>query len=83
MDLEKIALEIMEEACETDEIGEDLDLDLFETGLLDSLSKINLILLIEDKLKIRLQPTDLEKEDISTVNHFKSFLERTVNGSIC
>lgn len=78
MDLEKIALEIMEEACETDEIREDPELNLFEAGLLDSLSKINLILLMEEKLNIRLQPTDFENEDISSVNHFKAFLERTV-----
>jgi len=78
MDLDKIALEIMEKACETDEIREDLDLDLFETGLIDSLSKINLILFMEETLNIRLQPTDLEKEDISTVNHFKDFLKKKV-----
>lgn len=76
MDYEKIALEIMEEACETDEINEDLDMDLFDTGLLDSLSTINIILLIEEKIGLKLQPTDFEKIDITTVNNFKTFLER-------
>lgn len=76
MDFEKIALEIMEEACETDEIKEDLDMDLFEAGLIDSLSTLNIIMLIEEKLNIRLQPTDFEKINISTVNNFKAFLEK-------
>ena len=61
MNFENLALEIMESVCETDEVREDLDLDLFDAGFIDSLSVINIILEIENKLKIRLQPTDFEK----------------------
>ena len=67
MDFENLALEIMEEICETDEIKEDLDLDLFDAGLIDSLSTINIILLLEEKLGVRLQPTDFEKNEIIDV----------------
>ena len=77
-DLKNIALDIMEEIYETDEIREDPDLDLMDAGLIDSLSTINIILLIEDKLGLKLQPTDFTKEDISTVNNFISFLEGKV-----
>ncbi|MDO4476649.1 MAG: D-alanine--poly(phosphoribitol) ligase subunit DltC [Clostridia bacterium] len=76
MDFENLALEIMEEICETDEIKEDLDLDLFDAGLIDSLSTINIILLLEEKLGVRLQPTDFERNDITTVNNFIKFLEK-------
>ena len=76
MDYKELALEIMENVCETDEVREDLDMDLFEAGLMDSLSSINILLEIENKLGIKLQITDLDKSDISTVNNFKSFLER-------
>ena len=76
--LKNIALDIMEELCETDEIREDLDLDLLDAGLIDSLSTINIILLIEEKFGLKLQPTDFTKEDISTVNNFISFLEGKV-----
>lgn len=79
MDFENLALEIMENVCETDEIREDLDLDLFEAGFIDSLSVINIILEIEEKTKIRLQPTDFETKDILSVNNFKAFLERTAS----
>ena len=58
MNFENLALEIMENVCETDEVRENLDLDLFDTGFIDSLSVINIILEIENKLRIRLQPTD-------------------------
>lgn len=82
MDLKKIALEILEEACETDEIKEDLDLDLFEAGLIDSLTTINIILLIEEKLGIKLQPTDFRKENISNVNNLCKFLEEKIKNEI-
>lgn len=79
MNFENLALEIMENICETDEVREDLDLNLFDAGFIDSLSVINIILEIEDKLKIRLQPTDFETKDISSINNFKAFLERMAN----
>ncbi|MFQ8600864.1 MAG: phosphopantetheine-binding protein [Oscillospiraceae bacterium] len=55
---------------------EDLELDLFDAGLIDSLSTIGIILAIEKKLGLKLQPTDIEKIDISSANHFIAFLER-------
>lgn len=73
--LREIALEILENACETDEIREDLDLDLFEAGLMDSMASVAVLLELEEKCHISLQPTDIEKKDISTVNHFIRFLE--------
>lgn len=79
MNFENLALEIMESVCETEEVRDDPNLDLFEAGFIDSLSVINIILEIENKLKIRLQPTDFETKDISSVNNFKAFLERMVN----
>ena len=76
MDYTKTALEILTRVCETDEVEEDLDLDLLEAGFIDSLSAISLILEIEDLLGVKLQITDLEKDDFNTVNHFAAFLER-------
>ncbi|WP_100065918.1 D-alanine--poly(phosphoribitol) ligase subunit DltC [Miniphocaeibacter massiliensis] len=74
MDYKEIALDIYEEITDTDEIREDLDLDLFDAGLIDSLAVINIILKIEEKLGVSLQPTDFEKEDIATINNFIKYL---------
>lgn len=75
--IKEIALNIIEDTCEIDDIT-DFDLDLYDAGLMDSLSVINIILLIEKKIGIKIQPTDLSRDDISTVNNFISFLERKV-----
>lgn len=72
--IEKV-LEIFIEVTGNDEISEDLDLNLFDAELLDSLAIIEVLLQIEEKLGIKLQPTDLEREDMSTVNKLAEFLE--------
>lgn len=78
--LDKV-LNILEEVTGTDEIREDLDLDLFEAGLLDSLGIIEVLLKLEEDFSIKLQPTDLERKDMATVNNLVSFLENLkVNG---
>lgn len=68
-------IEIFTEVTGSDEIADDLDLNLFEAGLLDSLAIIEVLLQIEEKLGIKLQPTDLERDDMSTVNKLTVFLE--------
>ena len=77
--LKEMALDILEEACETDEVREDLGLDLFEAGLIDSLASVMVLLAIEERTGVKLQPTDITREDITTVNNFIKFLEEKVN----
>ena len=51
---------------------------MFEAGLLDSLGIVAVLLGIEEKCGVRLQPTDIEKEDIVTVTNFVKYLEKKV-----
>lgn len=73
--MRETVLEILEEVTGNDEVREDLDLNLFEAELLDSLAIIEILIQIEEKLDIKLQPTDIEREDMATVNKLTSFLE--------
>lgn len=75
--LEKV-LDIFEEVTGTDDVREDLDLDLFDAGLLDSLGIIEVLLQIESVFGLKLQPTDLEKEDMATVNNLVNFLSTKI-----
>lgn len=81
MDFEQLAISIMTSICETDEVIDEPNLDLFDAGLIDSLAGINIILEVEEKLNVKLQPTDLEKKDISTLNNFKIFLTKIGSGT--
>ena len=68
MDIRESVIEIFEEVLGSDEIRDNQDLDMFENEMLDSLAIIEVLLGIEDKLNLSLQPTDLERKDMATVN---------------
>ena len=75
MDIRESVIEIFEEVLGSDEIRDNQDLDMFEIEMLDSLAIIEVLLGIEDKLDLSLQPTDLERKDMATVNNLVDFLK--------
>jgi D-alanine--poly(phosphoribitol) ligase subunit 2 len=78
MDYEQMALEILQKATETDDLAEDMDLNLFDAELLDSMSVISIIINIEERTGKRLEPTDFTRDDIKTVHNFARFLKEKV-----
>lgn len=75
MNYESMAVEILEHVTGTDGLDEDKELDLFEAGLLDSLAVISIIVQIEERTGVVLQPTDFQREDIASVYAFANYLE--------
>lgn len=75
MDIRESVIEIFEEVLGSDEMRDNQDLDMFENEMLDSLAIIEVLLGIEDKLNLSLQPTDLERKDMATVNNLVDFLK--------
>ena len=67
-------LSIIINICEEDIVSEDLDLDLFEEGLMDSLSMTELLIAIEDEFGVIISPTEYEKDQLSTVNKIEKIL---------
>ena len=53
---------------------EDLDLDLFEAGLLDSLGFTELLVDIEDTFGIVISPSEVEREEMATANKILALL---------
>ena len=77
--IDSIARDILEEVCETNEIFEDLDMDLFETGYLDSFALLDIVVEIEDRLDIKINPNDINKDKCKSVNTFTVFLQGYAN----
>lgn len=77
--MEEKVLNILIEVTGNDDIADEKDTDLFEAGLLDSLGIIEVLLKIEEVFGLRLQPTDLEKSDMATVNNLVVFLNSKIN----
>ena len=73
--MEEKVLDMLIEITGSDDIAEEKDTDLFEAGLLDSLGIIEVLLKIEESFGLKLQPTDLERKDMATVNNLVEFLE--------
>ncbi len=72
---EKI-LEMLAEICEDDVVTEDLSIDLFEEGLLDSLGVAQLLMETEDRLGVVIGLTEIERSDIDTPEKIVSLIER-------
>ncbi len=59
-------LEVLADICEDDIVLSDPDVELFESGLLDSIAYMELLLEIERELGISVAPSEVEKEDVDT-----------------
>lgn len=59
-------LDILAELCADDVVKEDLDIDLREEGLIDSLDYIELLAQIEEEFGLVLSPSELTREEMST-----------------
>ncbi|MBR6325328.1 MAG: D-alanine--poly(phosphoribitol) ligase subunit 2 [Lachnospiraceae bacterium] len=62
---EKI-LELLAEICDDEIVLEQGDVNLFETGLLDSLDYMDLLLAIDRELGIRIAPSELTRDQVDT-----------------
>jgi len=67
-------IKILEDVCDSTEIRENPDVDLFEAGLLDSLATVSLLLEMETVFGLVLEPTDVSRPQISSVNNIVAFL---------
>lgn len=59
-------LELLAEICESDDVKEKTDMELFESGLLDSLGFAEFLVELEDQFGIVISPSEVEREDINT-----------------
>ena len=70
---EKVSALIVQ-VCDTDEVLSDPDLDLFEAGLVDSMGFVELLFGLEQEFVIQVPPTEIERDDVSTVNKILAFV---------
>ena len=61
-------LEMLEEICEDEVVREDLDINLKEEGLMDSLAFVEMLVRIEENFGLSIAPTEVTYEEIDTPN---------------
>jgi len=60
--VQETVLTILEEICGTDAVREDLNLPLFDEGLLDSFGSVALLVEIESRLGITVGISDFDRD---------------------
>lgn len=72
--IESIAGEILKTVCESDEILNNPDMDLFETNYLDSFAILEIVVEVEERLNIKVKANSINKSKVRTLNEFTKFL---------
>ena len=68
-------LEMLEEICEDEVVREDLDINMKEAGLMDSLAFVEMLVKIEEIFGLSIAPTEVTYEEIDTPNKVISYIE--------
>jgi len=72
--MQKLICDILEEITGED-LREEGNVNLFDSGRLDSLGIIELIVAIEDNINIKLDPAIVERKDIATPNKLIKYVD--------
>lgn len=65
-DIKNTILEILEEICDTEEVKDNLDIQLFKEGLLDSFGTVSLLVELESRLGIGVNISEFDREEWAT-----------------
>lgn len=66
--MEDKVINIIAEICENETIKDNLDIDLIENEILDSLAFITLISRLEEEFDIEIQPTQIKPDTWRSIN---------------
>jgi D-alanine--poly(phosphoribitol) ligase subunit 2 len=69
-------LQMLSAVAGTDEVCQDLDLLLYEEQVLDSMKTVELMVMIEEELGLRISPAEFERENWATPRKVCADLER-------
>jgi len=68
-------LEILTDICDTNEIRNNPDIEIFKEGLLDSFGTIEFFVALQDQLNMEVAPTEVDREMWATPNKIIAYLE--------
>ena len=68
-------LEMLEEICEDEVVREDLDINMKEEALMDSLAFVEMLVKNEEIIGLSIAPTEVTYEEIDTPNKVISYIE--------
>jgi D-alanine--poly(phosphoribitol) ligase subunit 2 len=79
-DIRSEVLSILTDVCKEEAIRENPDIELFSSGLLDSMGLVEVLVEIESRLNLYVSITDFERDEWSTPNRIIAYLEQKLAG---
>lgn len=77
--MEEKILDIMATLCDDDSFRDNLDMDLFEEGIIDSLAFAELLYAIEENFGVVIAPSEIERSDINTANKIIHLIKERID----
>ena len=69
-------LDILEEITGTDEVKQNLDVNLFDEGLMDSMATVQLLVELEGQLDVQVPVSEFDREEWDTPNKIIAKVEQ-------
>lgn len=69
MEFKNQVIELLAEICQDDVVKEDPNIDLFESGLLDSFGTVELLVQVEERFEITVPITEFDRDTWNTPNN--------------
>ncbi|MEY8661822.1 D-alanine--poly(phosphoribitol) ligase subunit DltC [Ligilactobacillus faecis] len=66
--MEETVLDILEDLTGSDEVRNDKDIDIFETGLLDSMGTVQLLLELQSQCDVDVPVSEFDRNEWNTPN---------------
>lgn len=76
--MEEQVLSLLEELCEDEVVREDMDINIHDEGLLDSLGFVELLVRLEEEFGFKTAPTEVTYEEIDTPNRLIHYVKKRV-----
>ena len=76
--MEEQVLSLLEELCEDEVVREDLDINLRDEGLLDSLGFVEMLVKMEEVFCFATAPTEVTYEEIDTPRRVIAYVKKRV-----
>lgn len=71
-------LAVLVDVTQMDEVRDDGDLRLYESGVIDSLGTVELLLALTQEFKIEISPTEVDRERWATPHRIVEFVRTRV-----
>ncbi len=69
MEFENQVIELLAEICQDDVVKEDPNIELFDTGILDSFGTVELLVQVEERFGITVPITEFDRDTWNTPNN--------------